>query len=78
VTLKDWSEPLINIEQMALALKDTLNANRIYHAEGLVKQMLTELMNLHAAILIAQWEDDQMDRARAKAKTSPVPEAHND
>jgi hypothetical protein len=40
--------------------------------------MLTELMNLHAAILIAQWEDDQMDRARAKAKTSPVPEAHND
>lgn len=78
MTLKDWSEPLINIEQMALALKDTLNANRIYHAEGLVKQMLTELMNLHAAILIAQWEDDQMDRARAKAKTSPVPEAHND
>jgi hypothetical protein len=76
--LKDWSEPLINIEQMALALKDTLNANRIYHAEGLVKQMLTELMNLYAAILIAQWEDDQMDRARAKAKTSPVPKAHND
>ena len=69
---------MINIEQMALALKDTLNANRIYHAEGLVKQMLTELMNLHAAILIAQWEDDQMDRARAKAKTSPVPGAHND
>ena len=78
MNLKDWSEPLINIEQMALALKDTLNANRIYHAEGLVKQMLTELMNLYAAILIAQWEDDQMDRARAKAKTSPVPKAHND
>ena len=76
--MKDWSEPLINIEQMALALKDTLNANRIYHAEGIVKRMLGDLLDLHAAILIAQWEDDQMDRARAKAKTSPVPEAQND
>lgn len=78
MTLKDWSEPLINIEQMALALKDTLAKYRIYHAEAIVKEMLTELMNLHAAILISQWEDDQMDRARAKAKTSPVPKAHND
>jgi hypothetical protein len=78
VNLKDWSEPLINIEQMTLALKDTLNANRIYHAEGIVKRMLGDLLDLHAAILIAQWEDDQMDRARAKAKTSPVPKAQND
>jgi len=72
VTLKDWSEPLVNIQNLAITLKDTLNENRIYHAEGVVKQMLTELMNLHAAIMIAQWEEDQIDRARAKAKTSPV------
>jgi hypothetical protein len=75
VSLKDWSEPLINIEHMATALKDTLNANRIYHAEGLVKQMLAELMNLHAAILIAQWDEIRIEDARAKAKTSPVPRA---
>jgi hypothetical protein len=78
VTLKDWSEPLINIEHLAIVLKDTLNEGRIYHAEGIVKRMLGDLLDLHAAILIAQWEDDQMDRARAKAKTSPVPEAQND
>jgi len=64
VTLKDWSEPLVNIEQMALILKDTLNANRLYHAEAIVKETLDELMNLHAAILIAQWSDDQIERAR--------------
>jgi hypothetical protein len=78
VSLKDWSEPLVNIQHLAIVLKDTLNANRIYHAEGIVKEMLTELMNIHAAILIAQWEDDQMDLARAKANASPVPKAHND
>jgi hypothetical protein len=72
VTLKDWSEPLVNIQHLAATLKDTLNENRIYHAEGVVKQMLTELMHIHAAIMIAQWEEDQMDRVRAKAKTSPV------
>ena len=76
--MKDWSEPLVNIQHLAIVLKDTLNANRIYHAEGIVKEMLTELMNIHAAILIAQWEDDQMDLARAKANASPVPKAHND
>lgn len=78
MTLKDWSEPLVNIQRLVIVLKDTLNDNRIYHAEGIVKEMLTELMSVHAAILIAQWEEDQMDRARAKTKTSPVPEAHND
>jgi len=62
--LKDWSEPLVNIEQMALSLKDTLNANRLYYAKAIVKEMLDELMNLHAAILIAQWSDDQIERAR--------------
>ena len=66
--MKDWSEPLVNIQHLAIVLKDTLNDNRIYHAEGIVKEMLRELMNIHAAVLIAQWEDDQMDRARAKAK----------
>jgi len=70
VTLKDWSEPLINIEHMAIALKETLNANRIYHAEGLVKQMLAELLDLHAAILIAQWCEDQLERDRAKSVAS--------
>ena len=76
--MKDWSEPLINIEHMAIALKDTLNANRIYHAEGLVKQMLAELIDLHAAILIAQWCEDQLERDRAKSQTSPVPKPCND
>lgn len=76
--MKDWSEPLVNLQHLAIVLKDTLNNNRIYHAEGIVKEMLTELMNIHAAILIAQWEDDQMDLARAKANASPVPRAHND
>ena len=68
--MKDWSEPLINIEHMASALKETLNANRIYHAEGLVKQMLAELLDLHAAILIAQWCEDQLERDRAKSVAS--------
>ena len=68
--MKDWSEPLINIEHMAIALKDTLNANRIYHAEGVVKQMLAELLDLHAAILIAQWCEDQLERDRAKSVAS--------
>ena len=27
------------------------------------KEMLDELMNLHAAILIAQWADSQIERA---------------
>ena len=75
MNLKDWSEPLVNIEQMALALKDTLNAGRIYHAEGIVKQMLAELLDLHAAILIAQWDEIRVEDARAKVQTSPVPKA---
>ena len=78
MNLKDWSEPLINIEHLAIELKEVLNSNQHLLAEAIVKEMLDELMNLHAAILIAQWEDDQMYRARAKAKTSPVPKAHND
>lgn len=61
---------MINIEHMAIALKDTLNANRIYHAEGVVKQMLAELLDLHAAILIAQWCEDQLERDRAKSVAS--------
>ena len=75
MTLKDWSEPLINIEHLAITLKDTLNANRIYHAEGIVKQMLAELLDLHAAILIAQWDEIRIEDARAKAQASPVPKA---
>lgn len=66
---------MINIEHMATALKDTLNANRIYHAEGIVKQMLAELLDLHAAILIAQWDEIRIEDARARAQTSPVPRA---
>jgi len=73
MTLKDWSEPLINIEHQAITLKDTLNAGRIYHAEGIVKQMLAELLDLHAAILIAQWDEIRVEDARAKIQTSPVP-----
>lgn len=75
--MKDWSEPLITIEHLAITLKDTLNANRIYHAEGIVKQMLGELLDLHAAILIAQWDSIRVEDARAKVQTttSPVPRA---
>ena len=75
MTLKDWSEPLINIEHLAITLKDTLNANRIYHAEGIVKKMLAELLDLHAAILIAQWDEIRIEDARAKTQASPVPRA---
>jgi len=74
----DWSEPLINIEHLALDLQDTLNADCFSEAETIVRQMLNELINLHGAILIAQWDDDTRDRARARLKTSPVPKAHND
>jgi hypothetical protein len=64
VTLKDWSEPLVNIEHLAIELKDVLNSNQHHDAEAIVKEMLDELMNLHAAILIAQWADSQIERAR--------------
>jgi hypothetical protein len=62
--LKDWSEPLVNIEHLAIELKDVLNSNQHHDAEAIVKEMLDELMNLHAAILIAQWADAQIERAR--------------
>jgi len=62
--LKDWSEPLVNIEHLAVELKDVLNSNQHHDAEAIVKEMLDELMNLHAAILIAQWADAQIERAR--------------
>jgi len=64
VTLKDWSEPLVNIEHLAVDLKEVLNSNQHHDAEAIVKEMLDELMNLHAAILIAQWADAQIERAR--------------
>ena len=64
MTLKDWSEPLVNIEHLAVELKDVLNSNQHHDAEAIVKEMLDELMNLHAAILIAQWADAQIERAR--------------
>ena len=78
MNLKDWSEPLVNIQHLAITLRDTLNEDRIYHAEGVIKQMLTELMNIHAAIMIAQWEDDQMDRARARHARHQFLEPTND
>ena len=62
--MKDWSEPLVNIEHLAVELKDVLNSNQHHDAEAIVKEMLDELMNLHAAILIAQWADAQIERAR--------------
>lgn len=64
MSLKDWSEPLVNIEHLAVELKEVLNSNQHHDAEAIVKEMLDELMNLHAAILIAQWADDQIERAR--------------
>jgi hypothetical protein len=64
LNLKDWSEPLVNIEHLAIELKDVLNSNQHHDAEAIVKEMLDELMNLHAAILIAQWADAQIERAR--------------
>ena len=64
MTLKDWSEPLVNIEHLAVDLKEVLNSNQHHDAEAIVKEMLDELMNLHAAILIAQWADAQIERAR--------------
>ena len=62
--MKDWSEPLVNIEHLAVELKDVLNSNQHHDAEAIIKEMLDELMNLHAAILIAQWADAQIERAR--------------
>ena len=64
MNLKDWSEPLVNIEHLAIELKDVLNSNQHHDAEAIIKEMLDELMNLHAAILIAQWADAQIERAR--------------
>jgi hypothetical protein len=55
---------LVNIEHLAVELKDVLNSNQHHDAEAIIKEMLDELMNLHAAILIAQWADAQIERAR--------------
>jgi hypothetical protein len=72
----DWSEPLINIEHLAIELKDTLNENNHHDAESVVRDMLNELMNLHAALLIAQWVDEKKEEEdRIKLNPSPVPRA---
>ena len=75
MTLKDWSEPLINLVQLATELKDTLNENKVYDAEAIVKQMMEELLMLHSAVLIAQWQEQHMDRVRDcldRLDSSPV------
>lgn len=69
--MKDWSEPLVNIEHLAVELKDVLNSNQHHDAEAIIKEMLDELMNLHAAILIAQWADAQIERARIASSGGP-------
>jgi hypothetical protein len=62
---------LVNIEHLAVELKDVLNSNQHHDAEAIIKEMLDELMNLHAAILIAQWADAQIERARIASSGGP-------
>jgi hypothetical protein len=72
---KDWSEPFVEVQQLMVEIKSHLNANDTSEAAGIAREMLDKVVDIHAAILMADWVNEEIARMRREKSNVASSEA---
>jgi hypothetical protein len=72
---KDWSEPFVEVQQLMVEIKSHLNANDTSEAAKIAREMLDKVVDIHAAILMADWVNEEIARMRREKSNVASSEA---
>ena len=72
---KDWSEPFVEVQQLMVEIKSHLNANDTSEAAEIAREMLDKVVDIHAAILMADWVNEEIARMRREKSNVASSEA---
>jgi len=72
---KDWSEPFVEVQQLMVEIKSHLNANNTHEAAMTAREMLDKVVDIHSAILMADWVNEEIARMRREKSNVASSEA---